>query len=677
MEDMENIGRVNIVPSGWPDNSNTQPTHEEEKCRDSVVSATTRRTEKPSRTDLHVSTRQSNQQESYMNMLSEFLTKEEFRHAKLRYACYVWPNGTTIRWTCMNGAHYQEQFVCDILYEDQAWTYGANLAFRYRYNGSKDKRRRTEVRIEFQPKIHAHSKFGIYGAYIPRNCPTMWLNEGCDAETIAHEFGHAIGLGHEHQRWISDVEFDLEHARAQVARRNYGASTSDQPGSDPEMQIFSKDECTRIDPFEYDPNSVMHYDLGFLDSSAFKSPPPAQKETVRQYDEPNVGWKDRKLVAYLYPLPTGGTVRPKRLRQAGTRTPKSRSQSVMLPHVWSTTCRVMVGINELRWCGEDSSSLIKARVAARSQKGFHVDTIGSASQVDLSYLAIDPAVAHVQLSSHKSYLSRLHYKSIDPEADHCWQHHRLRWDTSRKAKILFWINELKVPASARGFGVSVHPTVSLSWSKKEVGVQIRSIGGAKASVNWIVINPGAINIDGGQIQWHASTGTRAGKVQWKLGLFENLHHRDPKVMIGINGLTHSSCKAHGLGEEVWFRVKVGHIDEGGFAWEVHTCHDECFSELSFSWLVVPPALLSFDLPKANKKPKPLPAPWCKREKRNQQPVAEDAYEEVGALFDGGSEMKADEEHRDERRPDGKLSKVWSIFQAGISNARVWKNGEIL
>lgn len=664
MEDTNNADGVAILPSGWPDDSNTQLTHDEEKRCDSVISASPQHARKPSRTNLHVSTRLSNRQESYMRMLKKFLTKEELRHIKLRDACLLWPNGTTIRWTCMNGTHYDQQFISEVLCEGQAWTYGANLAFQYRWNDLNRKPRRTEVRVEFKSKGDPHSKFGIYGTYVPRNSPTMWLNEGCDAETIAHEFGHAIGLGHEHQRWISDIEFDLEHARAQIKRRDEAAGTKEyQSENDPDSQIFSKDDCTRIDPFEYDPNSVMHYDLGYLEDAAFKSQRPQDKIIARSYDHDGVGFKDRKLVGYLYPLPTGGTVRPYGIRQTGTKVPKSQLQAVLLPHVWSTPCRAMVGINELAWCSRNETCSVKARVAARSQTCFHLDTVGDNMRMGLSYLAVDPATAHLQISSHKTYRSRLQYKSIDPVADHSWEHHRLRWDTSSKAKILTWINELQLAANAQNFELSVDHNMTLSWEKKRVGVHVRSTGGAKASVNWIVINPHAINIDGGHRSWHASNGKRKreGRVHWKEGLFGDLGHRLPKVMVGVNGLKHQRCKAHGLTDEVWFKVEVIDVDVDGFEWEVHTCHDECFSELSCSWIVVPPVFLNFGLPKGDKKPRRLPAPRFNVKKRNQHPEVEDAFDELGALFgekyEGSLHASSDS--------NNKLGAKWSGMRDGL------------
>lgn len=89
--------------------------------------------------------------------------------------------------------------------------------------------------------------------------PTMWLREYPDIPKsdqrrfvmepdILHEFGHALGLEHEHQHRDYAAEWDIEMLCAKH-------------GWTPEDVRFNYDKITRADALfsRYDPKSIMHY----------------------------------------------------------------------------------------------------------------------------------------------------------------------------------------------------------------------------------------------------------------------------------------------------------------------------------------------------------------------------------------------------------------------------------
>ena len=118
-----------------------------------------------------------------------------------------------------------------------------------------------DVRILFKPG-GSSSYIGSDARRIPQNEPTMyfgWINEDEPEENISqvvlHEFGHAVGLGHEHQHPGSNIPWD------KVKVYEYYHSTQDPPWEREKVDanIFQKYSSTETNYSNYDTNSIMHY----------------------------------------------------------------------------------------------------------------------------------------------------------------------------------------------------------------------------------------------------------------------------------------------------------------------------------------------------------------------------------------------------------------------------------
>ncbi len=110
----------------------------------------------------------------------------------------TWMNGSTLR-VRFNGGTAAEQAKT----REQAawWTAVANLKFEF--NNASD----AEIRITFDPNDGAWSYIGTDCRGIPLNEATMNLGF-LDGGTAAHEFGHAIGLAHEHQNPAGGIQWN-------------------------------------------------------------------------------------------------------------------------------------------------------------------------------------------------------------------------------------------------------------------------------------------------------------------------------------------------------------------------------------------------------------------------------------------------------------------------------------
>jgi len=168
-----------------------------------------------------------------------------------------WTPGDTITISFLNGDPQLQQKVKDVALE---WTAPgmANVKFEFRNNTTQ-----TDIRIAFIPGDGSWSYVGTTCKQIPYPEPTMnygWLDASSTEEEIRrvvlHEFGHALGLVHEHQnpegclKWnynqvIQDLSGPPNNWPLEVIIHNV-------------FQVHAADETNFT---QVDPHSIMMYSL--------------------------------------------------------------------------------------------------------------------------------------------------------------------------------------------------------------------------------------------------------------------------------------------------------------------------------------------------------------------------------------------------------------------------------
>jgi hypothetical protein len=156
----------------------------------------------------------------------------------------TWMNGTTLRVRFMGGTAAQRRIV-----QEQAgwWSEHANL--RFEFGDARD----AEIRISFDPDDGAWSYVGTDCRGIPVNEPTMNLGF-MDGGTTAHEFGHAIGLAHEHQNPAGGIQWNEE-----VVIRECAQSPNFWDEATTRHNILRKYGADQIKGTVFDPHSIMLY----------------------------------------------------------------------------------------------------------------------------------------------------------------------------------------------------------------------------------------------------------------------------------------------------------------------------------------------------------------------------------------------------------------------------------
>lgn len=100
-----------------------------------------------------------------------------------------WPNGSKLKIAFKGGTSQQQAMVREIAPE---WTEFANLQFEFTTSPS------ATIRVSFDASDGAWSYVGTDNLQIPVHAATLNLGWQ-DRSVILHEFGHMVGLAHEHQ----------------------------------------------------------------------------------------------------------------------------------------------------------------------------------------------------------------------------------------------------------------------------------------------------------------------------------------------------------------------------------------------------------------------------------------------------------------------------------------------
>ena len=156
----------------------------------------------------------------------------------------TWMNGSTLRVRFLGGTAAQRRIV-----KEQAgwWSQHANIRFEFGDSPG------AEIRISFDPDDGAWSYVGTDCRGIPTNEATMNLGF-MDGGTTAHEFGHALGLAHEHQNPAGGIQWNEA-----VVIRECAQSPNFWDEATTRHNILRKYNADQVKGTTFDPESIMLY----------------------------------------------------------------------------------------------------------------------------------------------------------------------------------------------------------------------------------------------------------------------------------------------------------------------------------------------------------------------------------------------------------------------------------
>lgn len=155
-----------------------------------------------------------------------------------------WVNGSKLRIRFLDGDQSQRDMVQEFAPE---WTKYANLDFEFTDDP------RSEIRVSFDPNDGAWSYLGTDNTNIPLHAATLnlgWVDKG----VIQHEFGHMIGLSHEHQNPDGGIVWN---EAAVIADLSGPPNFWDEPTI--RHNVLNKYRVNQIHGTDFDKLSVMLY----------------------------------------------------------------------------------------------------------------------------------------------------------------------------------------------------------------------------------------------------------------------------------------------------------------------------------------------------------------------------------------------------------------------------------
>jgi len=158
----------------------------------------------------------------------------------------LWPLGATLRVAFLDGTPAQHEIVRKFA---PTWSKYANIKLDFANYQNPD------IRIRFDPNDGSWSYIGLDCKTIPRSEPTMnlgWQDEG----VVLHEFGHALGMIHEHQNPTGGIKWNKEAVYRDLSGppNNWDRTTIDHNM----FAVYARDQVnsTRVDKL-----SIMLYSI--------------------------------------------------------------------------------------------------------------------------------------------------------------------------------------------------------------------------------------------------------------------------------------------------------------------------------------------------------------------------------------------------------------------------------
>ncbi len=222
---------------------------------------------------------------------SFFMTVEEAQEAVGYSDKLYWEPGSVLKVHFMNGTHALAVRVAECANE---WARYANLAFEFYYapnsppteivNGAPQ--RTTDIAIQFWDNGGGQSQIGTLSREVSRKgVASMYLPWSGDRGVVLHEFGHALGLMHEHLNPLAPIQWNRD------AVYEYYRRIADWDRAMVDSNVLAVLKLDQSNYTLFDRESIMIYEI----------PPELTLNGFRVNGNSVLSATDKKFIAEKYP----------------------------------------------------------------------------------------------------------------------------------------------------------------------------------------------------------------------------------------------------------------------------------------------------------------------------------------------------------------------------------------
>ncbi|KAF5855366.1 hypothetical protein ETB97_009355 [Aspergillus alliaceus] len=456
-----------------------------------------------------------------------------------------------------------------VMYFAQIWEKYARIDFIF------DDSPKAELRVDFTKGAGSWSYLGRHNLQIAPDKPTMnfgWFDDNTTDEefsrTTLHEFGHALGLIHEHMSPTANIPWDRKKVYDY-----FGGPPNNWTKEMVDRNLFERYPPSGANYSSFDPYSIMLYRI-------------PNELTIGDFETPNnivLSATDKSFVGILYPKQTRDVGRFSTKASRNDNTPGAlNSMVVAFESAYPEPPSVAVGLTELD-LSKDTNIRVKAYAERITKDDFVVHTDAWADTVLYS-----AGAAWFEVSSTDTEFQIGEFNTLDlhPWNDPSRQNtKRVIFERSypEPPKVVIWLQGLDMDKN-KDWRIAAHAS---NITTEGFDLHIDTWDDSKlysGTASWIAYPGTKTGIASGAVDSSTPSGLsgqsesqkKGGRVAFPQGTFD----RVPEVTLALKSFNFGN--QHNLRLE----AKAENVTKDGFNWSVEGLGDSDIKGAGVSYLAI-------------------------------------------------------------------------------------------